>query len=120
RGSTGDQAAVGDPAAAGGTWSFSAEQPDLPLPRGAQALLALAALLDGDGIPAQVFATPAACGYLTGEGAGRPAGPELARGALAVLERVGLMATGSAGPPVGPGDPGVQAAGRGAGPARRA
>src|SRR5262249_42575529 len=59
----------------------------------------------------------AACGYLTGEGAGRPAGPELARGALSVLERGGLMATGSAGTPTARGNPGIQAAGRAAGPA---
>jgi hypothetical protein len=111
------QAAGGDPAAAGVTWTFSAEQAERLLPRGAQALLALAALLDGNGIPAQVFATPAACGYLTGEGAGRPAGPELARGALSVLERVGLMATGSAGTPTARVNPVIQAAVRAAAPA---
>jgi tetratricopeptide (TPR) repeat protein len=111
------QAAGGDPAAAGVTWTFSAEQAERLLPRGAQALLALAALLDGNGIPAQVFATPATCGYLTGEGAGRPAGPELARGALSVLERVGLMATGSAGTPTARVNPVIQAAVRAAAPA---
>jgi tetratricopeptide (TPR) repeat protein len=111
------QAAGGDPAAAEVTWTFSAEQADRLLPRGAQALLALAALLDGDGIPTPVFATPAACGYLTGEGAGRPAGPELARGALGVLERVGLMATGSAGTPMARVNPVIQAAVRAAAPA---
>ena len=110
------QAAAGDPAAAGVTWTFSAEQAERLLPRGAQALLALAALLDGNGIPAQVFATPAACGYLTGEGAGQ-AGPELARGALSVLERVGLMATGSAGTPTARVNPVIQAAVRAAAPA---
>lgn len=111
------QAAGGDPAAAGVSWTFSAEQAERLLPRGAQALLALAALLDGNGIPAQVFATPATCGYLTGEGAGRPAGPELARGALSVLERVGLMATGSAGTPTARVNPVIQAAVRAAAPA---
>ena len=111
------QAAGGDPAAAGVTWTFAAEQAERMLPRGAQALLALAALLDGNGIPAQVFATPAACGYLTGEGAGRPAGPELARGALSVLERVGLLATGSAGTPIARVNPVIQAAVRAAAPA---
>ena len=111
------QAAGGDPAAAGVTWTFSAEQAERLLPRGAQALLALAALLDGNGIPAQVFETPAACGYLTGEGAGRPAGPELARGALAVLERVGLLATGSAATPTARVNPVIQAAVRAAAPA---
>ena len=111
------QAAGSDPAAAGVTWTFSAEQAERLLPRGAQALLALAALLDGNGIPAEVFATPAACGYLTGEGAGRPAGPELARGALGVLERVGLMATGSATTPTARVNPAIQAAVRAAAPA---
>ncbi len=111
------QAAGGDPAAAGVTWTFSAEQAERLLPRGAQALLALAALLDGNGIPARVFVTPAACGYLTGEGAGRPAGPELARGALSVLERMGLMATGSAGTPTARVNPVIQAAVRAAAPA---
>ena len=111
------QAAGGDPAAAGVTWTFSAEQAERLLPRGAQALLALAALLDGNGIPAQVFATPAACGYLTGEGAGRPPGRELARGALSILERVGLMATGSAGTPTARVNQVIQAAVRAAAPA---
>jgi len=111
------QAAGSDPAAAGVTWTFSAEQAERLLPRGAQALLALAALLDGNGIPAEVFVTPAACGYLTGEGAGRPAGPELARGALGVLERMGLMATGSASTPTARVNPVIQAAVRAAAPA---
>jgi tetratricopeptide (TPR) repeat protein len=111
------QAAGSDPAAAGVTWTFSAEQAERLLPRGAQALLALAALLDGNGIPAEVFATPAACGYLTGEGAGRPAGPELARGALGILERVGLMATGSATTPTARVNPAIQTAVRAAAPA---
>ncbi|HEY1343457.1 MAG TPA: tetratricopeptide repeat protein, partial [Streptosporangiaceae bacterium] len=111
------QAAGSDPAAAGVTWTFSAEQAERLLPRGAQALLALAALLDGNGIPTEVFATPAACGYLTGEGAGRPAGPELARGALGILERVGLMATGSATTPTARVNPAIQTAVRAAAPA---
>ena len=111
------QAAGRDPAAAEVTWTFSAEQAERLLPRGAQAMLALAALLDGDGIPAQVFATPAACGYLTGEGAGRPAGPELARGALSVLERMGLMATGSGSTPTARVNPVIQAAVRAVAPA---
>ncbi|HEY1320511.1 MAG TPA: tetratricopeptide repeat protein, partial [Streptosporangiaceae bacterium] len=111
------QAAGSDPPAAGVTWTFSAEQAERLLPRGAQALLALAALLDGNGIPTQMFTTPAACGYLTGEGAGRPAGPELAQGAVAVLERLGLMATGSAGTPLARVNPVVQAAVRSAAPA---
>lgn len=85
-----------EPAAAAVTWTLSADQADRLSPGGAQALLVLAALLDGDAIPAGVFAAPAARGYLAG-GGGRPVDRELARGALAVLERVGLLATGSAG-----------------------
>jgi tetratricopeptide (TPR) repeat protein len=94
------QTAGGEPTAAAVTWTFSAEQADRLAPRSAQALLVLAALLDGNGIPAEVFASSAAGGYLAGEGAGRSADRELARGALLVLERVGLLATGPAGAPM--------------------
>ncbi len=109
------QAAGGVPAAAAVTWTFAAEQADRLSPRSAQALLAMAALLDGNGIPAGVFATPAACGYLTGDGAG-PADPELARGALLALERVGLVATGSASTPMVRVNPAIQAAVRAVAP----
>ena len=88
------KAAGSEPAAAAVTWTFSAEQADRLSPRSAQSLLAMAALLDGNGIPAEVFATAAARAYLAGEGA-RPA-DGTAQGELAVLERVGLLAAGSA------------------------
>jgi tetratricopeptide (TPR) repeat protein len=93
------QAASGQLAAAAITWTFSAEQADRLSPRGVQPLLALAALLDGNGMPAEVFGTSAASGYLAGEGAGRPGDREIAQGALLALERVGLLATDPAGTP---------------------
>ena len=98
------------PAAAAVTWTLSVDQADRLSPGGAQALLVLAALLDGDGIPAEVFAAPAARGYLAGDRAGRPVDRELARGVLAVLERSGLLATGPAGTPAVRVNPVVQAA----------
>jgi tetratricopeptide (TPR) repeat protein len=110
------QASASGMAAAAVTWTFSAEQAERLSPRSAQALLALAALLDGDGIPAGVFTTAAACGYLAGEGAGR-ADRELARAALLVLERVGLLAAGSASTPTVRVNPVIQAAVRAAAPA---
>jgi hypothetical protein len=113
------QAAGSGLAAATVTWTFSAEQADRLSPRSAQALLALASLLDGNGIPAEVFTTSAACGYLAGEGAGRAADRELAEGALLVLERVGLLATGSATTPTVRVNPVIQAAVRAAAPALR-
>jgi tetratricopeptide (TPR) repeat protein len=110
------QAAGSGLAAATVTWTFSAEQADRLSPRSAQALLALASLLDGNGIPAEVFTSSAACGYLAGEGAGRAADQKLAEGALLVLERVGLLATGSATTPTVRVNPVIQAAVRAAAP----
>jgi tetratricopeptide (TPR) repeat protein len=99
-----------EPAAAAVTWTLSADQADRLSPGAAQALLVLAALLDGDGIPAEVFAAPAARGYLAGDRAGRPVDRELTRGVLAALERSGLLATGPAGAPAVRVNPVVQAA----------
>ena len=63
------------PPAAAVTWRFSVEQADRLAPGGAaQPLLALAALLDGHGIPATVFSTQAATGYLASPATGG-AGP---------------------------------------------
>jgi tetratricopeptide (TPR) repeat protein len=109
------QAAGGEPAAAAVTWTFAAEQADRLSPRSAQALLAMAALLDGNGIPTGVFATSAASGYLAGNGA-RQADRELAQGALLALERVGLVATGSASTPMVRVNPAIQAAVRAVAP----
>jgi tetratricopeptide (TPR) repeat protein len=80
------------PSAAAVTWTFSIEQADRLAPGGAiQPLLALAALLDGHGIPSTVFTAPAACDYLSATGTGTPADRERARDALLVLESTSLL-----------------------------
>jgi tetratricopeptide (TPR) repeat protein len=56
----------------------------------AKFLLALAAMLDGHGIPRSVLATPAAGDYQAG-GAGTAAGGEGTSAALEALERAGLL-----------------------------
>ena len=109
------QAAGSEPAAAAVTWTFSAEQADQLSPRSAPALLAMAALLDGNGIPAEVFATRATYGYLAAKGA-PPTDRELTRAALIALERVGLLATGSADRPAVRVNPVIQAAVQAAAP----
>jgi tetratricopeptide (TPR) repeat protein len=79
------------PPAAAVTWTISVGRADQLAPGGsAQLLLALAALLDGHGIPQTVFAAPAAGDFLAG-GDGVPASSESARMALAALEQVGLL-----------------------------
>jgi len=78
------------PPASAVTWTISFERANQLAQGGsAQSVLALAALLDGDGIPGTVLTAPAAVGYLAGGGA--PAVSETARAALAALERVGLL-----------------------------
>jgi tetratricopeptide (TPR) repeat protein len=79
------------PPAAAVTWTFAFERADQLASGGpAQLLLALAALLDGHGIPQTVLAAPAAGRFLAG-GGGAPAGSERAHAALAALEQVGLL-----------------------------
>jgi tetratricopeptide (TPR) repeat protein len=78
------------PSASAVTWTLSWERADQLAPgRSVQSLLALAALLDGHGIPGTALTAPAAAGYLTGGEA--QAGSEPASAALAALERVGLL-----------------------------
>ena len=78
------------PPASAVTWTLSFDRANQLAPGGSvESLLALAAVLDGHGIPASVLTTPAAAGYLAGGEA--PAGGEPARAALAALERVGLL-----------------------------
>ena len=80
------------PHAAAVTWTISLEQADHLMPGGdARSLLALAALLDGHGTPGTVFTTSAAGQYLAGGRARNLADPERIRGALLVLEQVGLL-----------------------------
>ena len=77
------------PSASAVTWTISFERANQLAPGGSvQPLLALAALLDGHGIPATVLTAPAATAYIAGGG---QAGGEVARAALAALERVGLL-----------------------------
>jgi tetratricopeptide (TPR) repeat protein len=79
------------PSAATVTWTFSFERADhLATGGSAQLLLALAALLDGHGIPVTVLAAPAAGDFLA-RGPDVPASGEGARSALAALEQVGLV-----------------------------
>jgi tetratricopeptide (TPR) repeat protein len=78
------------PLASAITWPLSLEGATQFAPGGSvRSLLALAALLDGHGIPATVLTAPAAVRYLTGGEAAEDAEPAMA--ALAALERVGLL-----------------------------
>jgi tetratricopeptide (TPR) repeat protein len=77
--------------AAAVTWLFSFWQADQLAPGGAaQLLLALAALLDGHGIPHTVLATPAAACFLGG-GGDAPVSGERVHTALSALVQVGLL-----------------------------
>ena len=80
------------PAAASVTWAISAEHADRLSPGGAaRAVLALAVLLDGHGIPGAVFTTPAACDYIAGGSGGDLADRETASEALLSAQRAGLL-----------------------------
>jgi tetratricopeptide (TPR) repeat protein len=80
-----------EPPPAAVTWMFSFEHAgQLPAGRSAKLLLALAAMLDGHGIPQSVLATPAAGDYQAGS-AGTAAGAEGTSAALEALERAGLL-----------------------------
>ena len=105
------------PSASAVTWTLSFERASQLAPAGsAQSLLALAAVLDGHGIPASVLATPAAASYLAGGGQA-PADSDPARAALAALDRVGLLTvTSAAAPPMVRISPVLQAALRAAMP----
>ena len=75
------------------TWSLAAEcAHDLPPAGAAWPALALAAMLDPNGIPGAVLTSPAGCGFV----AGRPSSAEttdqtLVRAAMTNLARVGLI-----------------------------
>ncbi len=78
--------------AAGITWTLCVDHSDQLLPGGsAQSCLAIAALLDGHGVPATVFAAPAACSYITGSTTATPLAMERAQTALNVLDQAGLI-----------------------------
>ena len=79
------------PSAAAVTWTLSLGRADQLAPgRSAQLLLALAALLDGHGIPETILMAPAADDFLAGD-PDVPANSESARAALAALEQAGLL-----------------------------
>jgi tetratricopeptide (TPR) repeat protein len=79
------------PTAAAVTWTFSFERADqLAAGGSARSVLALAALLDGHGIPQTVVTAPAAGGFLA-DGGAVPASSQRALAALAALEQVGLV-----------------------------
>jgi tetratricopeptide (TPR) repeat protein len=78
------------PPAAAVTWTFSLGRAEQLAGRSALLLLALAAPLDGHGIPETIFMTPAAGDFLAG-GGDVPANSESARAALAALEQAGLL-----------------------------
>jgi tetratricopeptide (TPR) repeat protein len=84
--------AGGELPAAAVTWTFSVEQGDRLSPDGtAQALLALASLLDAHGMPAAIFTTSAAGEYLTGVRGDAATDRERIRRALLVLDSAGLL-----------------------------
>jgi hypothetical protein len=83
-------AAGAPPLACAVTWPISLESATAFAPGGSvRSMLALAALLDGHGIPATALTAPAAVRYLGGGEAAED--PEPALAALAALERVGLL-----------------------------
>jgi tetratricopeptide (TPR) repeat protein len=90
------------PAPAGVTWTLSVDHADQLMPGGfAQSCLAVAAMLDGHGVPASVFSAPSASAYIAGSSV--PSGPaaERVRMALVVLEQAGLISIDrSAEPPI--------------------
>jgi tetratricopeptide (TPR) repeat protein len=87
------EAGSGDglPPAAAVTWMLSFEHADhLALGVSARSVMALAAMLDGHGIPQTVLAAPAAGDFIAG-GRDVPASGERAGAALGALERLGLL-----------------------------
>jgi tetratricopeptide (TPR) repeat protein len=95
-----DRPVQGVSAAILATWSLAAECAHQLTPSGlAWPALALAAMLDPDGIPGAVLTSPAACGYITGRPSNTP-GPDanLAQAAITNLARVGLVTIDPANP----------------------
>jgi tetratricopeptide (TPR) repeat protein len=86
------EALGGEPSAKAVTWTLSVEQADQLAPgRLAQSCLALSVLLDGHGIPGEVFSTPAACDFIAGDGGTGAPDRKRTRTALLSLERTGLL-----------------------------
>ncbi len=94
------EAGRAEPSAAAVTWTFSAEYAEHLSPGvSIRALVSLAALLDGQGIPGSVFTTVATGQYLAEDGVGVQADPQRTWNAILCLERAGLMTVD---PPGGP------------------
>ena len=98
------EAGRAEPSAAAVTWTFSAEYAEHLSPGvSIRSLLALAAQLDGHGIPGAVFTTHAVTQYLaedSGARAGHPAAdPQRTWNAILSLRRAGLMTIDPPGPP---------------------
>ena len=73
-------------------WSLALDRADQLPPAGlARPLLALAALLDPAGVPVQVAASRATCGYLSRHGRGMPADQQEVMTALGGLAECGLV-----------------------------
>ncbi len=86
-------------AAAAVTWTFSAEYAEHLSPGvSIRSLLALAALLDGNGIPGAVFTTPAAGQFVTDDPA-QPSDPQRTWNAILGLKQAGLMVVDPPGTP---------------------
>ena len=82
------------------TWSLAAECAHQLPPAGvAWPALALAAMLDPDGIPGAVLTSPAGCGYIAGRpSAGEAADQRIVHAAMTNLARVGLVSVDPASP----------------------
>lgn len=85
------------PAPAAVTWALAMDHAELLAPGVAQSLLVLAALLDGNGIPATILATPAALEYSADAAAGAAAARAV-RDGLTALEHAGLLTVDPDGP----------------------
>ncbi len=92
------EAGTSERSAAAVTWTICVEQADRLSPgAGAQYLLAMASLLDGHGMPSELFTSAATCEYLAGGRGAPPADPKHAWAALLSLERVSLVVIDPAG-----------------------
>ena len=83
-------ASGGDLSAAAVTWTLSIDYAERLSPGAVEPLLAVAALLDGNAIPAGVFTALAVCEYLAADGMSGP-DPKRAWDGVQSLERVGLL-----------------------------
>jgi tetratricopeptide (TPR) repeat protein len=74
------------------TWTLSVDHADQLMPGGfAQSCLAVAAMLDGHGVPASVFSAPSAQAYVAGSSVPAGQAADRVRMALVVLDQAGLI-----------------------------